>query len=138
MRQACLTALLLASAPVMSPADTMRSGATTLRITPIETGTLDDLRWTARPVVVLGDGPEVEAQLDALRTETPALVERQVVVLTEGPGAADVRDRVGTGFAVLLIGKDGRVKLSQTTLVDPAQIISLIDSMPMRQREADG
>ncbi len=137
MRQACLTALFLASAPAMSPADTMRSGAMTLSVTPIQPDTLTKLQWTSRPVVVLGEGPEVEAQLDALRTETPALVERQVVVLTEGPGAADLRDRVGAGFAVLLIGKDGGVKLSQTTLVDPAQIISLIDTMPMRQREAD-
>ncbi|WP_182911528.1 DUF4174 domain-containing protein [Paracoccus sp. JM45] len=135
MKQACLTALLLASAPTMLPADTLRSGSSTLRIMPMQTDTLDNLQWQARPVVVLGTGPEVEAQLDALRTETTELVKRQVVVLTEGPGAADLRDRVGSGFAVLLIGKDGSVKLSQTTLVDPSQIIGLIDTMPMRQRE---
>jgi len=136
MKQACLTALLLASAPTMLPADTMRSASSSLRMMPIQTDTLNELRWQARPVVVLGNGPEVEAQLDALRTDTTELVKRQVVVLTEGPGATELRDRVGSGFAVLLIGKDGSVKLSQTTLVDPSQIIGLIDSMPMRQREA--
>jgi hypothetical protein len=41
---------------------------------------------------------------------------------------------VGT-FAVLLIGKDGGVKMKKTDLVEPQLIFDLIDSMPMRQAE---
>jgi hypothetical protein len=42
--------------------------------------------------------------------------------------------RPGT-FTVLLIGKDGGVKLRREGGVELGEIFSLIDSMPMRQRE---
>ena len=38
-------------------------------------------------------------------------------------------------FTVLLIGKDGGVKLRREGRVELAEVFSLIDSMPMRQRE---
>jgi hypothetical protein len=38
-------------------------------------------------------------------------------------------------FTVLLIGKDGGVKLRREGQVELAEIFSLIDTMPMRQRE---
>jgi len=38
-------------------------------------------------------------------------------------------------FTVLLIGKDGGVKLRREGRVELAEIFSLIDTMPMRQRE---
>ncbi len=38
-------------------------------------------------------------------------------------------------FAVRLIGKDGSIKLSEETATPMTKIYSLIDSMPMRQRE---
>lgn len=41
----------------------------------------------------------------------------------------------GTAFRVLLIGKDGGVKLNSTDVVGPEQLFSLIDAMPMRQQE---
>ena len=50
----------------------------------------------------------------------------------------DLRERFsirpGT-FTVLLIGKDGGVKLRREGGVELAEIFSLLDSMPMRQRE---
>ena len=43
---------------------------------------------------------------------------------------------VGKGTqTVILIGKDGEVKLRREGLVQAAQIFALIDSMPMRQQE---
>jgi hypothetical protein len=42
--------------------------------------------------------------------------------------------RVGK-FTVVLIGKDGGEKLRRSDEVDLGEIFSLIDSMPMRQRE---
>lgn len=52
--------------------------------------------------------------------------------------AALLRDRFSAKpgeFTIVLIGKDGGEKLRRGTDVDIAEIFSLIDSMPMRQRE---
>ncbi len=38
-------------------------------------------------------------------------------------------------FRLLLIGKDGTVKLNSDSRIEPRQIFNLIDSMPMRQAE---
>jgi hypothetical protein len=44
--------------------------------------------------------------------------------------------KVGT-FQVLLIGKDGGVKLRSSGPVSMKDLFGLIDSMPMRQQEMD-
>ncbi|MBO0359260.1 DUF4174 domain-containing protein [Hymenobacter sp. BT186] len=41
----------------------------------------------------------------------------------------------GTGFTVLLIGKDGGVKRRETEPVTPGSLFKTIDVMPMRQQE---
>lgn len=133
MHRFCLTALLSVW-PAMVPADTGR-GSNGQGIMPLQNGTLEELRWKARPVVILGAGEETEAQIAALQAEAAALAERDVVVLTDGPGAEALRK--GPGFQVLLIGKDGGVKLHRSAPVAPSEIIDLIDTMPMRQREAE-
>ena len=49
-----------------------------------------------------------------------------------------LRDTYGVGqqeYAVLLIGKDGGVKLRSDEPVTTVRLFSLIDSMPMRRRE---
>lgn len=132
MRLARLTALLAGVMPGLAQA--VQPGDLSPR--PLQEGMLDDLRWQARPVVILGEGAEVEAQIGALMAEADALRARDVVILTEGPGAGPLRERSGQGFMVMLIGKDGGVKLTQSSMVDPGEIIALIDTMPMRQREA--
>ncbi len=51
---------------------------------------------------------------------------------------ATARETLGIrpgSFALRLIGKDGSVKLSRETATSMTEIYSLIDSMPMRQRE---
>lgn len=103
---------------------------------PLTEGVLDRLRWQARPVVIVADGPAIEAQVTLLMTEAEALSERDVVILTAPPGAAGLPLPAGAEFALLLIGKDGAVKLSRSQPVAPGDIIALIDRMPMRQNEA--
>lgn len=105
-----------------------------LTIRPIGTVTLQDLRWQARPVVILGHGAMADDQLARLRAGTAMLVARDVVILTDGPGAAPLRQ--GNGFSIVLIGKDGGIKLRRDRPVDVAELTNLIDTMPMRQREA--
>ena len=133
MTRLCLTALLTLW-PVMAPADGAH-GAGALTVTPVAADTLEALRWQARPVLVLGPQAQVDAQIAALQTRAAALAERDVVLLTDGPGAGALD--AGGGFRLLLIGKDGGVKLDRRAPVDPQEILSLIDSMPMRRREAD-
>jgi hypothetical protein len=58
-------------------------------------------------------------------------------VLTTAEAAA-AREALGIrsgSFALRLIGKDGLVKLSNPTATSMTEIYSLIDSMPMRQKE---
>lgn len=53
-------------------------------------------------------------------------------------GAASLRRQFGLGadrFTVVLVGKDGGVKMSKQDNVDLQAIFNLIDSMPMRQQE---
>ena len=38
-------------------------------------------------------------------------------------------------FTVILIGKDGGVKLRKTDIVEPREIFALIDTMPIRMQE---
>ena len=126
MHRLCLSTVL-ALWPVMAPADAARGP------TPLQATTLENLRWQARPVVVLGPDAQVVEQVAALQEHAEQLTDREVVILTDGPGADALRD--GPGFQVLLIGKDGGVKMRSTTPVAADDILSLIDSMPMRQQE---
>jgi hypothetical protein len=41
-----------------------------------------------------------------------------------------------TGFAVVLIGKDGGVKRTSTQPLAPADLFGIVDKMPMRKQEA--
>ncbi|TJZ93763.1 DUF4174 domain-containing protein [Paracoccus gahaiensis] len=128
----CLTAAM-AFWPVMAPADTGRGAG--LPVAALQTDTLAQLRWQARPVVVLGEEGPVADQIARMRAASGALAEREVTLLTDGPGAEDLRP--AAGLRVLLIGKDGGIKLDRDGPVTPDEIIALIDSMPMRRREAD-
>ncbi|MGR3359827.1 MAG: DUF4174 domain-containing protein [Paracoccus sp. (in: a-proteobacteria)] len=128
-----ISALALAFWPVLAPAGSGQGGTTPQ---PIRADTLERLRWQARPVVILAERAPLAAQVLALTSEPAALAERDIVLLIEGPGAGPLRDQAGSGFAVLLIGKDGGVKRIWHEPVDPEDIFALIDAMPMRRREA--
>ena len=115
---------------------------------------LERWRWQSRLVVVLAerlDDPLLEAQLRLLQDASDGLLERDMVVVTaagdvvtiDGREAADVTVESlraayaapGSGSQVLLIGKDGGVKLRSTEPVSTEELFALIDSMPMRRRE---
>lgn len=42
------------------------------------------------------------------------------------------------GFAAVLVGKDGGVKLRNTRPLEPAALLAAVDAMPMRQAEMRG
>jgi len=115
-----------------------------LDVTQFLPATMDDLsefRWKKRPVVVFADSendPAYIEQLELLRARTDALAARDVIVLLDtdpdarGALRLQLRPR---GFMLVLIGKDGGVKLRKPFPWDVREITRSIDKMPMRQRE---
>jgi hypothetical protein len=85
-------------------------------------------QWQQRVLVI-----DVPSPLDAayqqqstwLEAATAGLQERDLVVVTQ-PAAV---------FRIRLVGKDGGVKLDQSTPVEVPTLFSLIDAMPMRRAE---
>lgn len=116
---------------------------------------LPDLHWKKRAVLVFGEAgdPQVDRQLGLLSRRQDALAERDMVLIRiSGDDAAVVYGEAqvpdgralrretgaGAGLAVMLVGKDGGVKLRRETVVDDLEIFGLIDRMPMRQAEKSG
>lgn len=116
---------------------------------------LDAFGWKNRVLVVFakpGD-PAAAEQRRLLIGDKQALAERDMVVLdvlgdtvspvfgqADGVTAAELRNdaaiKDGSRFTVILVGKDGGIKLRATRPVAPDQLFGLIDSMPMRANEA--
>jgi hypothetical protein len=112
---------------------------------------LSQLEWKNRVLILFGDKGDasVARQVGILTAQTKELAERDMVVLQvsgdvvetiygkAGPvdarklrAEADVEDG---SFRVILVGKDGGVKLRSETVVSDVEMFDLIDRMPMRQ-----
>lgn len=102
---------------------------------------LEAFLWRARPVIIFADSPLDPAfatQLEFLQTEIEEMIERDIVLITDTD--PDARSALRTklrprGFQMVLIGKDGGVKLRKPFPWDMREISRTIDKMPMRQRE---
>ncbi|WP_265499989.1 DUF4174 domain-containing protein [Paracoccus beibuensis] len=99
--------------------------------------------WEARPVVVFADTPEDPAfveQIEALTGDGRALLARDVVIVTDSDPAANsiwrqqLRPR---GFSLVLLDKDGQVKIRRPTPWDAREIGRAIDRLPLRRQESD-
>lgn len=105
---------------------------------------LADYLWTARPVLIFADSerdPRYARQLAELEREAEALAERDVVIVTDIKPASRSeysalrRKFRPHGFNILLIGKDGEIKMRRPVVVSADDVTRMIDRMPMRQRE---
>ena len=116
---------------------------------------LTQYRWKNRLLLVFSptkSAPSFEAFNQSLSGSFLEVKDRDLIVyqvLEKGPSrlgdqplapeeAEKLRRRFGVGsdrFTVILIGKDGSVKLIREYWVELQEIFDLIDSMPMRQRE---
>ena len=102
---------------------------------------LNEFVWEKRPIVVFADSPNDPAfaeQMELLRDRRDDLEERDVVVLTDTDPSArsDLRRKLRPrGFALVLIGKDGGVKLRKPKPWDVRELSRVIDKMPMRIQE---
>ena len=102
---------------------------------------LSSYRWTHRPIVVFANSPEdvnYTRQIKMLESGLNQLLVRDVVVLTDtnpsevSPLRELLRPR---GFGLLLIGKDGQVKLRKPFPWSVRELSRAIDKMPMRRQE---
>lgn len=102
---------------------------------------LSQFVWEKRAVVVFADSPNdpnFDLQMTYLQDRSADLSERDVVVLTDTDPAAESALRTQLrprGFMLVLIGKDGGVKLRKPFPWDVRELSRTIDKMPMRQRE---
>ena len=128
---------------------------------PAQPSTLRAMRDCYRPLLVFApslDNPQLKAQFSQLQGHTPDLKSREILyvpIVPEGHNqpipashiptarlsedelaAAHQHFQVENGsFLVVLLGKDGGIKLKSRTPVSVDQLKRLIDSMPMRQGE---
>lgn len=107
-------------------------------------GTMEDLslyRWRQRLIVIFAPSPHDQRYIAARETmlgQKAGLVERDIVVLVDAsPDAGGgLRAQLGVdGFRMLLIGKDGGVKIDRAAPIPAEVLFATIDAMPMRQRE---
>lgn len=108
---------------------------------PPDTADLSAYKWQSRPVVIFADAPQdgpLLMQLGLLDSAMAGLEERDILVFIDSqPDVRGLlRESLGIdGFHVLLIGKDGGVKLDVTEPISADALFETIDAMPMRQRE---
>lgn len=115
---------------------------------------LEAYRWQSRIVIVFADAGTTEKlaqQHRTLASDLGGLKDRDLLIVTvqedlvnidgiasHSIGADRLRDAFDDqvqGYSILLIGKDGGVKMRSKELVAKKDLFALIDGMPMRQRE---
>jgi hypothetical protein len=102
--------------------------------------------WSSRVLLVFAPDESDAAlavQREAIGQAAAGMQERDLVLLAAtNPSSPDdqaLRRRygvTGNGFAALLIGKDGGVKLRRSQPIPPQLLFQTVDAMPMRQNEA--
>jgi hypothetical protein len=134
-------AFFLGLAPVIGAAQSQDASEDDMTPQDAVEANLNDFLWEKRPIVVFADTPRDPAfirQLDLLKAREEALMERDVVILTDTDPRAlsELREKLRPrGFMLVLIGKDGDVKLRKPFPWDVRELSRAIDKMPMRQQE---
>ncbi|WP_019986805.1 DUF4174 domain-containing protein [Rudanella lutea] len=108
---------------------------------------LAERQWKNRIVLLYApsaNSPELRQQRQLLSADRPGLDERDLLIrevtadnlsATDQAYLARTLDVPGAGFQALLIGKDGGVKLRQSSPFTLKQLFTTIDGMYMRQQE---
>ena len=97
--------------------------------------------WSHRPIVIFANSdrdPNFISQMEFLSEDIRALQERDIIVLidTDPNLSSSLRKKLRPhGFAFILIGKDGQVKLRKPSPWNIREIARVIDKMPIRQQE---
>jgi hypothetical protein len=127
--------------PICAAAQEVASGSDLAMIRPAGESDLSEFLWKNRPLVVFADtpaDPQYGEQIAKLRAEMGMLVERDVVILTDTDPEANspLRQKLRPrGFMLVLVGKDGGIKLRKPLPWSVREITRSIDKMPIRQQE---
>lgn len=101
-------------------------------------------KWEARPVIIFADSekdPRFQRQVANLAARSDDMTERDVVILmdTDPDAGSALRKKFRPrDFQILLIGKDGQIKLRRPHPITAEDLNRQIDRMPMRRREMNG
>ncbi len=134
-------ASLFGMAAISAGTDVKASDADLFRQLPAEARDLKDLKWQHRPVLLFApseDSADYTEQMALFRHSEAGLAERDIVVLSDldPKNPSLIRQTFSpNGFKLVLVGKDGGVKLEKDTVLQPNELFAVIDRMPMRQRE---
>lgn len=103
---------------------------------PVKAASLDDYVWKNRVLLVFNDAP-LRKQSAIISDAQNGFKERDFVIINAGSDDADyARFNIDAdAFTVILIGKDGGVKARWDAPVQANDVFSIVDAMPMRQRE---
>lgn len=138
-----LSLVLAAFIPLCAIAEEVGEDVTADMIRPAGDTGLDEFLWIKRPIVVFADSPadpRYGQQMQELTQGLSQLRDRDVVILTDTDPAARSPLRLKLrprGFMLVLIGKDGGVKLRKPLPWTVREITRSIDKMPSRQREIE-
>nr|WP_230967908.1 DUF4174 domain-containing protein [Nostoc sp. WHI] len=150
-----LIALTLTASIVLSPvsiAGTVQGSTDTIKMSSFN---LSSQKWQNRVLLVFApsvDNPSYQQQMQLFDQHQNGFKDRDLVLvqvlatnksyangqLIDESSAANLRNRFRVdkeNFRVILVGKDGGVKRSDTTPVPTTAIFEQIDAMPMRQQE---
>ena len=118
--------------------------AASLAIVPADSASvLDGWRDTRRPLLLFAASDKdtnLRTELDRLEEAGNALRERDVVVAVCAGDYPALRQRLNVPagrFTAVLVGKDGGEKWRTEHPFAAAEVMSLIDAMPMGKREAE-
>ena len=106
----------------------------TLEITYVETNTdIKDLIWEKRPVLVFSNShldPNLKQQIKMFGSDPGALLSRDVKVFVDDKPEpnSNLRKRFRPkGFLIILIGKDGQIKLRKNSPWSARELTRIID-----------
>lgn len=108
-----------------------------------ETTDLNHYQWRYRPLVIFApsksDADYIQ-QMSILEKSKAELADRDIIVLSDTSPASKghLRSQLNPkGFEVVLVGKDGGMKLRQQKPLSSEALLSTVDSMPMRKAHLD-
>ena len=135
--------VLAAFIPASLLADEPISVSTEVLLGTTENVELSDFLWQKRPIIVFADSPDdprFAQQMELLKSDLDELQTRDVVVLTDTDPDARSAIRLKLrprGFMMVLVGKDGTVKLRKPLPWTVREVSRTIDKMPIRRREVE-
>ncbi|MBC1221021.1 DUF4174 domain-containing protein [Nostoc sp. UCD121] len=155
MNNSVLIALTLTASIVLSPVSIAGTVIGSTHSIKMSSFNLSSQKWQNRVLLVFApsvDNHSYQQQMQLFNQHQNGFTDRDLVLLQvlatdksyangqpiDESSAANLRNRFFVdkdNFRVILVGKDGGVKRSDTTPVTATAIFEQIDTMPMRQQE---